>query len=104
MFWGATYYHAMYNGDELWKFDYPSLFFWCVSGVALDYLNIVWLFQIIQGHTYIKIIYLTKRSEIKSFIYRFKELHETRLNQLKYPQQTTKCIIAENNGFFLVQH
>jgi len=49
VFWGATYYHAMYNGDELWKFDYPSLFFWCVSGIALDYLNVIWLFQIVQG-------------------------------------------------------
>ena len=48
-FWGATIYHLFKNSEQLWQFDLPSLFFWVVSGLALDYLNVIWLIKIRKG-------------------------------------------------------
>ena len=48
-FWGATIYHLFKNSEQLWHFDAPSLFFWVVSGLALDYLNVIWLIKIRKG-------------------------------------------------------
>jgi len=45
-FWGATIYHLVKNSNQFWQFDAPSLFFWIVSGLALDYLNVIWLIKI----------------------------------------------------------
>ena len=49
-FWGATIYHLVKNSDQMWQFDVPSLFFWVVSGLALDYLNVIWLIKIRKGN------------------------------------------------------
>ena len=48
-FWGATIYHLIKNSEQLWQFDAASLFFWVVSGLALDYLNVIWLIKIRKG-------------------------------------------------------
>ena len=51
-FWGATIYHLVKNSNQLWQFDAPSLFFWVVSGLALDYLNVIWLIKIRKGNSF----------------------------------------------------
>jgi len=49
LFWGGTVYHLLKNSAQLFSFDLPSLCFWVISGVALDYLNVIWLKKIYES-------------------------------------------------------
>ena len=65
LFWGGSLYHLVKNSKQLFTFDWPrylttvivpfyasnifSLSFWIISGVALDYLNVIWLKKITES-------------------------------------------------------